>query len=100
MGAGQCVVTRWGGSWDDADLLIDLAEAGVTREMLATAYQHKLVRRLAAEARLTPGQLRMAALAWDLVQESSSGRQGDAQSDELGDSGRVGRGDGDNTAGG
>ena len=100
MGAGQCVMSRWSGSWDDADLLIDLADAGVTREMLATAYQHKLVRRLAAEARLTPGQLRMAALAWGVVQESSSGLAGDAQSDELGDSARVGRGKGNNTAGG
>jgi len=97
MGAGQCVVTRWGGSWDDADLLIDLAEAGVTREMLATAYQYKLVRLLAEQARLTPGQLRMAALAWNLVQESSSGLAGGSQSDELGDSARVGRGKGDNT---
>ncbi len=100
MGARQLLVSRWGGSWDDADLLIDLADAGVTREMLATAYQRKLVRQLAAEARLTPGQLRMAALAWGVVQESPSGLVGGSQSDERGEGDRGGRGRGDETLGG
>ena len=84
MGARQLFVTRWGGSWDDDDLLGDLAEAGVTRDMLATAYQRKLVRQLAAAAQVTPGQLRMAALAWGLVRESPSGLVRGAQSDERG----------------
>ena len=84
MGARQLFVTRWGGSWDDDDLLGDLAEAGVTRDMLATAYQRKLVRQLAAAAQVTPGQLRMAALAWGLVRESPSGLVRGSQSDERG----------------
>ena len=73
---------RWGGSWHDDDLLEDLAEAGVTREMVAEAYRRQTTRQLAEAAGLTPGQVRMAALVWGVLPETSSERLRASESDE------------------